>query len=91
MATVKQPKIDKQYRGNYFIAITRCEKMYNTMCGFSKQGLTEHLESSERVHGAGFQTVQTYEGVSCSAVARIEKAARELEAGKKPDLEKVLE
>lgn len=88
--TTTQLKISKQYRGNYFIAITQFERMYKIFGGFSKQELGFYLKRSKKELGSDFQTMQVYNGVNNLANNLLEKAIYRLNAGEKVDLERIL-
>jgi len=82
--------INRKYQGSDAIAITKCNKMYDVMGAINRQDLTEHLNKSRNTYSE-FQVIKVYDGVDLSkAYNKLAKVARELQAGKILDLERIL-
>jgi len=86
-----QTMIIEKYTGDREIAVTLVGGQYDIKGPYGPRELEGNLDHSQRTfEDYGFKILQTYKGVNDPACRKVKRAVRELGAGKKVDLERLL-
>jgi len=86
-----QVKINKQYKGDYAIAIICLDGLHDLKGPYSPQELERSIDHSKAIFGEEIKILQTYNHIKYSVSGKLKKVVHDLDAGKILDLERILE